>query len=60
MFEQAVHVKEDESLHFFFYVGLVTAQQCNYLLLYCASFILLMLDLFFPLILISAVGEVQD
>lgn len=59
MFEQAVHVKEDESLHFF-YAGLVTAEQCNYLLLHCASFISLVLDFYFFHILISAAGEVQD
>lgn len=36
MFEQAVPVKGDESLHFF-YAALVTAEQCNYLPLHSAG-----------------------
>lgn len=58
MFEQAVPVKGDESLHFF-YAALVIAEQCNYLPLHCASFNSLVLDFFlFFHILISVVGEV--
>lgn len=38
----------------------MTAEQCNYLLLHCASFISLVLDFYFFHILISALGELQD
>lgn len=58
MSEQTVHVKEYESLCFF-NVGLVTAEQCNYLILHCASFISLVLDFYFFHILISEMCDVQ-
>lgn len=58
MSEQAVHVKEDESLCFF-NVGLVIAEQCNYLLFHRASSISLVLDFYFFHILISTASEVQ-